>query len=353
MKEQVVAPRGVRRSASQSKGFAQKPARRDGSAPRREFSFSPRALFAYLPKALKVVLGILIVITAIVGYRVAASASMFQVKTIDVSGASRTSAEEIQLLTRRALTRTGVWRADLNALSNELSRLPGVQRAVVTRVLPDGLRIRITERVPAAIVRTTAGHFIWVDQEGVALGEMKPEDQMPSFFIRGWDEDGTEQARGENAERVKKYLELSRVWSAAGLTERISEVTLNDLRDIRVQLAGADAQIEVRLGSQDGSRLKDAIEELDRYKQGGRGLAITYVAVQSGRVVLGTSSGNRGTTNADDGADAASTPSTDATEGTTNAAISKPAISNGGKSRDAKRIRNRGTQDIQSPTTRH
>jgi cell division septal protein FtsQ len=293
MKEQVVAPRGVRRAAHQPKGLAQKPARRDGSA-RREFTFSPRALFAYLPKALKIVLAILIVITAIVGYRVAASASLFEVKTIDVTGTSRTSPEEIQSLTRRAVSKTGVWRADLAALSNELSRLPGVRRAVVTRVLPDGLRVRITERTPVAVVRTAAGHFVWVDEEGVALGEMKPDDQMPPFFIRGWDEDGTEDARKENATRIQKYLELSRAWAAQNLTERVSEVTLIDLRDIRVQLAGNDSQIEVRLGSQDAaSHLKIALDELDRYKQGGRGSSITYVAVLAGRVVIGSSAGSK------------------------------------------------------------
>ena len=293
MKEQVVAPRGVRRAASQQKGFVQKPARRDGSA-RREFHFSPRVLFAYVPKALKIALAILIVIIAIVGYRVAASASMFEVKTIDVSGTARTSPEEIQSLTRRALSRTGVWRADLTALSNELSRLPGVRRAVVTRVLPDGLRVRITERAPIAVVRTAAGHFVWVDDEGVALGEMKPDDQMPPFFIRGWDEDGSEDARKENAARVQKYLELSHAWGSENLSERVSEVTLIDLRDIRAQLAGNDSQIEVRLGSQDAANhLKIALDELDRYKQGGRGASITYVAVLAGRVVIGSSSGSK------------------------------------------------------------
>ena len=45
----------------------------------------------------------------------------------------------------------------------------------------------------------------------------------------------------------------------AGLSERVSEVTLIDVRDVRVQLAGKDSQIEVRLGSQElGSRLKIA-----------------------------------------------------------------------------------------------
>jgi cell division protein FtsQ len=301
MKEQVVASRGTRRAGTQPKGFVQKPARRDGSA-RRESNFSPRALFAYVPKALKIALVILIVITAIVGYRMAASASMFEVKTIDVTGTSRTSPEEIQTLTRRALSRTGVWRADLAALSNELGRLPGVRRAVVTRVLPDGLRVRITERVPIAVVRTAAGHFVWVDDEGVTLGEMKPDDQMPPFFIRGWDEDGTEDARKENAARVQKYLELSHQWTSENLSERVSEVTLIDLRDIRVQLAGNDSQIEVRLGSQDAaSHLKIALDELDRYKQGGRGSSITYVAVLAGRVVIGSSSGSK-TASADAGA---------------------------------------------------
>lgn len=292
MKEQVVTSRSPRRAAAQSKGFVQRPVRRDGSPAAR--SFSPRALFGYLPAALKVVLGILILATLIIGYRVAASAALFQVNTIDVTGTTRTSAEEIESLTRRAVTRTGVWRADLNAISRELTRLPGVRRAVVSRVLPDGLRVRVTERVPVAVVRNAAGHFVWVDDEGVALGEMKPSDQMPAFFIRGWNEEGTEEARKENVDRVQKYLELAREWGAAGLSERVSEVTLIDVRDVRVQLAGKDSQIEIRLGSQEpGSRLKIALDALDVYKQTPRGSSITYVDLQTGRVVIGFSSGSK------------------------------------------------------------
>jgi hypothetical protein len=39
--------------------------------------------------------------------------------------------------------------------------------------------------------------------------------------------------------------------------------------------------------------LKIALDELDRYKQGGRGSSITYVAVLAGRVVIGSSSGSK------------------------------------------------------------
>src|SRR5438874_12443642 len=177
MREQVIANGGSRQAAA-SKGFVQRPARRDGSAAGRTRNVSLRALFGYVPFALKGLLAILTIIMLIVGYRAAASASMFQVRGIDVIGASRTAADEIEGLTRRAVARTGVWRADLSALSVELGRLPGVRRAIVSRVLPDRLRVRITERVPLAVLRSSSGHLIWVDEEGVMLGETKPTDQQ-------------------------------------------------------------------------------------------------------------------------------------------------------------------------------
>ena len=297
MKGQVIATRNSRASrgaAAQPRGFVQRPARRGGATGGRERSLSLRALFAYVPSVLKVILAILAIVTLFVGYRAAASASLFQVRSIDVSGTSRTSAEEIAGLTRRAVAKTGVWRADLSAISAELERLPGVRRAVVSRVLPDRLRVRVTERVPVAVVRTTAGHFFWVDEEGVALGEMKPADTVPSFFIRGWNEDGTEEARNDNAERVRKYEEVVREWSALGLSDRVSEVNLIDLHDVRAQLAGNDSEIEVRLGGQDlGERLKQALEALDKYRQTPRGSSITYIDLQTGRIVIGTSSGSK------------------------------------------------------------
>jgi hypothetical protein len=132
---------------------------------------------------------------------------------------------------------------------------------------------------------------------------MKTTEQMPPFFILGWSEDGTNEARQDNAERVKKYQEALREWQAVGLTERVSEISLFDVRDVRAQLAGKDSQIEVRLGSQDlGQRLKAALDVLDQYKQTPRGALITYVDFQGDRVVLGFSSGGKvsaGTEDAD------------------------------------------------------
>lgn len=293
MKEQVIASRGSRRTSRQ-RDFVQRPTRRDGRAAANKTNWSLRSAIRYASSALKVVAVLGAIAGLLLGYRAAASAALFQVRAVDVAGTSRTSSAEIESLVRRAAAQTGVWRADVAAISAELERLPGVRRAVVTRVLPDRLRIRITERVPVAVIRTAAGHFIWVDDEAVSLGEMKSIDQLPPFFIRGWNEEGAEDSNSSNVDRVQKYLELVRAWQAAGLAERVSEINLIDIRDIRAQLAGDDSQIEVRLGGEDVTqRLQSALQVLDRYKQSTGEGRITYVDSQGGRVTLGFNSGTK------------------------------------------------------------
>jgi cell division protein FtsQ len=247
-----------------------------------------------VPLALRIGVIAIIALIAFVGYRAAASASFFQVRTVETRGASRASVDDIRNVVRRDVSETGVWQADLQELSKHLERLPWVRTAVVTRVLPDGIRVRITEREPKAVVRTSAGRFIWVDDDAVYLGEMSPTDQMPAFFLRGWNEEDSTAARPENRDRVRKFLELQRDWSGQGVSERVSEVNLQDLRDVRVQLAGDDSQIEVRLGSQDQSaRLGKALTVLDAQRQTARGPLISYIDLTQGkRAIVGLVTGS-------------------------------------------------------------
>jgi cell division protein FtsQ len=253
-----------------------------------------RSLMTYVPLALRIGVVAIIALIAFVGYRAAASASFFQVRTVETRGASRASVDEIRNVVRRDVGETGVWQADLQQLSSHIERLPWVRTAVVTRVLPDGIRVRITEREPKAVVRTAAGRFIWVDDDAVYLGEMSPTDQMPAFFLRGWNEVNSNTASSENRDRVRTFLELQRDWSGQGIAERVSEVNLLDLRDVRVQLAGDDSQIEVRLGSKDqGSRLGKALSVLDAQRQTARGPLISYIDLTQGkRAIDGLVTGN-------------------------------------------------------------
>jgi cell division protein FtsQ len=312
LREQVVTPRAGRASTDKgrSSGIVQRPARRErNSSSAASSSKSLRRVLAYVPIIGKVLLGVIAGVLIFAGYRAAASAAFFQVRAVDVSGTARASADDIKTVVRRGALQTGVWRADLAALSRELEELPWVRRATVSRVLPDALRVRVIERVPRAVVRTGAGKLMWVDEDAVMLDAMSPTDQMPAFFIHGWDEALTDAARAENRERIEKYLVMLKEWEAANLTERVSEVNLIDVRDVRAQLAGDDSQIEVRLGAIDfGKRLANALKVLDEQRNTPRGPFITRLdATFDKRVIVGFGSGNQTSVSENAGVDSTTT----------------------------------------------
>ena len=294
MKEQVISHKVGNRSGMgqrRSDAVTQKPSRRESGG---ETAGSRlRSLLGYFPAVLKLVLAVVIGVLIFAGYRAAASASFFRVRRVEVQGASRVSPDEVKALVRKDAEQSGVWNADLKGISARLERLPWVRTAIVSRVLPDGMRVSISERVPRAVVRTASGRFRWIDEDAVLLGEMLPTDQVPAFFLRGLSEEDSETARRENRERVQMFMELQRDWDAAGLSERVSEVNLLDTRDVRAQLAGDDSQIEVRLGSHDhGKRLKDALDVLDGQRQTPRGPFISYIDLSQGkRAIVGLVSG--------------------------------------------------------------
>jgi cell division septal protein FtsQ len=295
VREQVVVHKVGNRSGiagqRRSSAVAQRPKRRESGG--EGVGSRLRSLFSYFPSVLKVVLAAVIGVVGFASYRAAASATFFQVRSVEVQGTSRVAKDEVQALVRQLAEKTGVWNADLTSMTARIERLPWVRTAVVSRVLPDGVRVRISERVPRVVVRTTSGRFRWADEEAVLLGEMLPTDQIPAFFLRGLAEEDSETAANENRERVVKFLELQRDWDAAGLSERVSEVNVFDLRDVRAQLAGDSSQIEVRLGSQDqAKRLKEALNVLDEQRQTPRGSLISYIDMSQGkRAIVGLASG--------------------------------------------------------------
>ncbi|MDT7602809.1 MAG: cell division protein FtsQ [Acidobacteriota bacterium] len=335
LKEQVITPRGGRGAGRGGGGdvivvttegragkIVQRPsARRGGKAQDKRAGQQRvkskrgawREIVAWAPTVGKVLVAVCAGLILFKGYRAAAASTFFELRSLDVSGVSQASDDQIKQIVRRETAATGVWKADLAAISTQLERQPWVRKAVVTRVLPSGLRVRITERVPRVVVRNAAGHFVWVDDDGVEVGSLTPTQQQPAFFMRGWDESNTDAARTENRERVKTFMNLTGEWESAGLAARVSELNLDDLRDVRAQLAGDDSQIEVRLGKEDWTkRLRQALETLDAQRTSPRAALFTYVDMTQGkRAVVGFNphaqaaganvAGNAGATGAGDG----------------------------------------------------
>jgi cell division protein FtsQ len=115
----------------------------------------------------RVLLGmVLLVALGVALWRVSGS-SLFGLSDVEVTGARNVT--EAQVVAASGV-RVGepVLRLDLSKVRKRVERLPWVAHAAVVRVPPSGIRIEVTERIPAATV-TGAGRWWLVAGDGVVL----------------------------------------------------------------------------------------------------------------------------------------------------------------------------------------
>ncbi len=216
------------------------------------------------------------------GYRTVTASAFFDVKQIDVRGATRVSRDEIEKIVNRQTERSGVWNADLVIIREDVEKFTQVKSAVVSRVLPDGLRINIIERQPRAIVRLERGD-LWADDDAVLFSLVGKDDKRPPFVMKGWDDGKTDKSTKDNQERVKIYLKMLKEWQEAELAERVSVVDLTDLQSpLAIVLdSGETVKLELTKDNFD-KRLQRSLEII-----AGRGKEIESISLNGQKDVLG------------------------------------------------------------------
>jgi len=247
----------IQKATSRKTNAAKRPRKR--AAANRKKGYGKFANF-FVP--LFFIVGILVClgVLGLMGYRTATASTFFDVKTIDVRGLNRASKDDIEKIVSRQTEKSGVWNADLNVVKTDVERLTFVKSAVVSRVLPDGLRVSVRERVPRVIARLNAGEF-WADEESVILGAVGKDEARPPFVLRGWDESKTEKAAKDNQERVKIYLKMLNEWQDLDLARRVSSVNLADLQDPQAIVQDSGESVTVSLGKENfAKRLQKALE---------------------------------------------------------------------------------------------
>jgi cell division protein FtsQ len=140
--------------------------------------------------------------------------------------------------------------------------LPWVEHATVMRLLPNQLRVAVTERVPVAFVR--AGNQIGlVDKQGVLL-DMPPAMMAAKRYsfpvVTGVT---AQQSSEERASRMRLYADfMSTLNSTNGMAaSQLSEVDLSDPEDVRVLLPSAGTDLLVHFGSDDFAARWQRLEE--------------------------------------------------------------------------------------------
>ncbi len=148
-----------------------------------------------------------------------------------------------------------VLRIPLDTRRSQLEQIPWVESASVQRILPNRIRIELTERTPIAFVRN-GNELALIDAHGVILDRPRDADlQFP--IVSGVSEDVQRDQREKRMQLYQEFMkdiELVR----GGSSLNVSEVDLSVPKDLRVVMTGlasaADTQVvTVHFGSSDFS----------------------------------------------------------------------------------------------------
>jgi cell division septal protein FtsQ len=214
----------------------------------------PLAICGFIVVCLAVIFGLT--------YETVAASPFFHLRTVDVHGADRASRTDIEKIVRANAERPGVWNAELLEIKQKIEKVTFVKSASVTRALPSGITVKVTERVPVAIVRIDGGEFL-VDAEAEVLAPVeKPEREMP-FAMLGWDEAKSERAGKENLERLKMYQKMIAEWRDYDLASRVKMVDLADLREPKAILEDSGLPVTIMLARDNfGRQLSSGIKAI-------------------------------------------------------------------------------------------
>ncbi len=143
---------------------------------------------------------------------------------------------------------TNVFRMSLDNERRGVETLPWVRSASITRALPHGLMVHVTERIPVAYANVS-GRISLVDGDGMLLE--KPESGAFDFpVLYGLDNlTGLDSRRA----RISLYEDFMRQLGteAPGAGWMISEVYLNDGEDLKALLINGQQTIQVHFGDKD------------------------------------------------------------------------------------------------------
>jgi cell division protein FtsQ len=128
-----------------------------------------------------------------------------------------------------------VLRIPLDARRSQLEQLPWVESASLQRILPNRIRVELTERTPVAFLRN-GNELALIDAHGVILDRPDGED-LHFPIITGLSDS---MSREEREKRMQTYQEFLRDADLvrSGSSDRISEVDLSNAKDLRVVLTG-------------------------------------------------------------------------------------------------------------------
>lgn len=168
-------------------------------------------------------------------------------EAFQVQGVARASEEQISDVFARDFGRS-IYLCPIEERRRRLLAIDWIRDASVSRFWPNGLVVRITERTPVAFAQTpTRGGvtlFSLIDADGVLLDPQRAGKlELPVLVgIKPGE------SEAQRRERVKRFLRLQSELGAH--MQRISEIDVSDVDNLRVTQPFEDRAVTLLLGNQ-------------------------------------------------------------------------------------------------------
>jgi cell division protein FtsQ len=128
-----------------------------------------------------------------------------------------------------------VLRVPLDSRRSALEEISWVESATVQRILPNRIRVDLTERTPIAFLRNGT-ELALVDAHGVILDRPRGEE-LQFAIVTGLSENMPREERGKRMQTYQEFMkDIDLVRS--GSSDRVSEVDLANPKDLRAVMTG-------------------------------------------------------------------------------------------------------------------
>lgn len=217
--------------------------------------------FRYVRAGVALAFAIVIVAGAAYAYRAFATSEFFALRNIELHGDLRAPRQEI-IDALHKYTEKGLWWTNLEELRDKLRQNPWIRDVELVRVLPDTLKVTITERDPYILARLASGDIVWVDREGVVLDEQgtfksDESDEVELPILSGLRE-AAQQSKPEAPAQGKGSKKSDRTIAASGEPKPESPEELREINKKKL----AEFQNLVTELTEGGERLIDRIDEV-------------------------------------------------------------------------------------------
>ena len=187
---------------------------------------------------------------------------------IQITGAEHLTREQIVTVFGADLERN-IFRVSLAERQEDLERLPWVAHATVMRLLPNVLRVQITERTPVAFVRQ-GSQIGLVDASGVLLDMPADAAGDPHYSFPVLTGLSADEAMSERTTKMEVYEQFLHELDGSGqhLTNSVSEVDVADPEDVKALITSGSSDILVHFGQEQFlKRYQEFEQHLEEWKQ--------------------------------------------------------------------------------------